>query len=170
MSASAAMSGSLAQVNSYAITATSLVATRAPRGQLDRNANLFASVIASIRPEPHWTTAVQQVLTNIGNVAISEAAKRSQIWQEVSRYTGNIITEQYRAQQAVQDRLAKSFSESVRDIDTYIDPSTGGRIQLSGGGSRAWGNGRGEYIVSNDPTFTPSNIDGNWTLLERAGN
>ena len=171
MSASAASQGSLAQVSSYSIAATNLFAVRAPRGELSRFSRLYGSMIASFQSNPRWVIAVRMVLGAIGQATTDEAVKRSQIWQEVSRYTGEIITSQYRAQQEIQDRLASSYSQSVRGLETYVDPSTGGRVELTGGYSQAWSNGRGEYILSDDPNFNPAvQLHEQWTELQRAGN
>ena len=128
-------------------------------------------MIASFQSNPRWVIACRMVLGNIGQATTNEAMKRAQIWQEVSNYTGEIITSQYRAQQEIQDRLASSYSQSVRGLQTYVDPSSGGRVELTGGYSQAWSNGRGEYILSDDPNFNPAvQLHEQWTELQRAGN
>jgi len=170
MSATAASQGSLAQVSSYQITGSSLFALRAPRGELAKFSRLYGSMVASYQPNVRWSMALQQVLASIGQTTINEAAKRAQIWNEVSRYTGEIITQQYQAQQAVQDRLANSYSQSVRGLETYVDPSSGARVELTGGYTQAWSNGRGEYILSDDPNFNPATqLHEQWTELQHAG-
>jgi hypothetical protein len=171
MSASAAMNGSLSQVSSYQITATSLVATRAPAGELSRYSRLYAGIVASLRSNPRYGFAVQAVFMNIIKGQIDGAAQRSAIWTEMQKYTGDIIVQAYQHQQQVQDQLAQSYSQSIRGTQTYYDPSARERVELTGGYSEAWSNGRGEYILSDDPNFDPSvALHEQWTLLQKSNN
>ena len=59
-------------------------------------------------------------------------------------------------QQRVQSGLAQQYSHYIRGVETYVDRISGERVELASGHGRAWSNGRGEYILSNDPNFNPS--------------
>jgi hypothetical protein len=169
-STSAAMQGSMAQANTYAITASNLLATRAPKGQLEAREKLFAMIIGSIRPNQAWINAVIQTQMAMGNAAIKGAADRSRIWAQASNDIGNTYSQGYQQQQAVQDRLAEQYSQSVRGVETYVDPTTREPVELTGGYKEAWSNGRGEYILSDDATFDPAaTLHEHWTQMERPG-
>jgi hypothetical protein len=165
-SPSAAMQGGMAKVNSYSVTAGSLFGMRAPAGELERQSQLYSTMIASIRPNMNWVNAVQQIELNISNVQMTEAIKRAAIGTEAGHATSAIITQQYQAQQQVQDRLADSFSQSQRGVEHFIDPASHERVELSAGYRQAWSNGNGEYILSDDANFDPSvTLHENWTQL-----
>jgi hypothetical protein len=152
----------------FSVTATYLYSTWAARGELESKAKLFASIVASIRIDPAWQGAVEKVITNIGNAQIRGAAERSRIWSEASREISDIQRRGYEERQAVQDRLAERWSETIRGVDTYIDPRTQERVELSGGYGEAWTNNRGEYILSDSPNFNPSvELKEDWTRLEK---
>ncbi len=152
----------------FSVTATYLYSTWAGRGELESKAKLFASIVASFRLDPAWQGAVERVITNIGNAQIRGAAERSRIWSEASREISDIQRQGYEERQAVQDRLAERWSETIRGVDTYTDPRTQERVELSGGYDNAWVNNRGEYILSDSPGFNPSvELEEDWTRLEK---
>jgi hypothetical protein len=168
MSPSAAMQGGMGKVNSYSITAASVFGMRTPAGELERQSQLYSTMIASIRPNMNWVNAAQQIELNIANVQMTEAIKRAAINAETNRAVSSIITQQYQEQQRVQDRLADSFSQSQRGVEHFIDPSSRERVELSAGYRQAWSNGNGEYILSDDVNFDPSvSLHENWTQLNR---
>jgi hypothetical protein len=168
MSASAAMSGQMAQTNSYSNYVEDLIATRAPAGELEAKSKLFATMVGSIRPNQQWVAAVQQVITNIGNAQIKGAADRSRIWAKSSRETSEIINRGYQQRQAVQDRLATQYDQTIRGVETFVNPSTHEQVELTSGYKEAWSNGSGEYVLSDSTSFKPSMVlNGNWVKLER---
>jgi hypothetical protein len=64
--------------------------------------------------------------------------------------------------------VARAFSQVIRGVQSYEDPS-GNRVELTAGNRRAWSNGLGEYIVSDDSFFEPGrSLQGNWTELRQA--
>lgn len=167
-SATAAMQGSMAQSNTYLVSASNIAATRAPKGQLQAKEKLFATIVGSIRPNQAWVNAVIQTQMAMGNAAIKGAADRSRIWSQASQDISNTYSQSYREQQAVQDRLAEQYSQSVRGVETYVDPASHERVELSGGYQQAWSNGRGEYILSDDANFNPAvTLRENWTQLQK---
>jgi hypothetical protein len=70
-------------------------------------------------------------------------------------------------EQRVQSGLAQQYSQyirgvetyvdRIRGVETYVDRISGERVELASGYGQAWSNGRGAYILSNDPNFNPSN-------------
>jgi hypothetical protein len=81
---------------------------------------------------------------------------------------GDSIMDGYFERSAAYDRMGEQFSEAIRGVDSYIDPTSDYSPQLPGGYDQAWSNGLGEYIVSNDSLFDPNlNSTMNWQELQR---
>jgi hypothetical protein len=59
------------------------------------------------------------------------------------------------------------FSQAIRGVDEYYDPSEGQGIELPGGHDHAWSNGIGEYILTNDANFPNVGANPNWEPMER---
>jgi hypothetical protein len=52
-------------------------------------------------------------------------------------------------------------------VDTYRDPASGETVELSNAYGNAWRNGRGEYLLSDSPSFDPTvELKEDWTRLE----
>lgn len=79
-----------------------------------------------------------------------------------------VVTQTYQYQQAVKDRAAQQFSQTIRGVETYFNPRTCERVELVGGYRNAWTNNRGEYLVSKKPGFDPGvAFRDNWTPLRK---
>jgi hypothetical protein len=53
-------------------------------------------------------------------------------------------------------------------VETFVDPSTSSRVELSTGYQGAWTNGLGDYLLSDSPGFDPGrDLGGNWRELVR---
>ena len=151
----------------YSMTSEGVFALRMPAGRFDNK--LAATVLASVRANPQYQAAVSTFLTNMGNIQLRGAMDRARIWQEAGRQISATISQAYQNQQAVQDRTAASFSQSIRGVETYVHPRTGERVELTGGYGNAWVNNRGEYLLSDSPSFNPGvALREDWTALRRA--
>jgi hypothetical protein len=150
----------------YSIMLEPVFAIKAPAGQFD--ANLAATIIASVRPNPQYEAAVSKFLSNMGAIAQQGAMDRSRIWAEAGRQISATIFQSYQSQQAVQDRAAAQYSQAIRGVESYHDPRSGRTVELTGGYQNAWVSPRGEYIVSNSPGFNPAvEFREDWTQLQK---
>jgi len=147
----------------YGISGFNFIATRAPKGQLEADRQLFAAIVGSLRRNLIWMNAIQQVIINMKNVQSKGAADRAAIWRKAQQEISQMHNEAYQHQQAVNDRLAKQFDQTIRGVQTYVDPSTKESVELTSGYKQYWTNGQGEYILSDDASFHPQ---GNWHLME----
>ena len=78
------------------------------------------------------------------------------------------IMDGYFERSAAYDRMGEKYSEAIRGVDSYVDPTSDFRPELPGGYDHAWTNGLGEYIVSNDHLFDPNlNSTMDWRQMER---
>src|SRR5581483_4422669 len=114
------------------------------------------TIVAPIRPNPQYQAAISQFLANMSNIAQQGALDRARIWHEAGMQISATISQSYQNQQAVQNRAAQQFSQAIRGVETYVNPATGARVELTGGYDNAWVNARGEYLLSDSPGFDPA--------------
>jgi hypothetical protein len=165
----ALMNGGMAMTASnFSVMAYDLIGTWAPQGQLDQNPKLFATMLASLRPNPQYQAAVGAWLSNMGRIQQQGAIDRQRIWREAQDYISQSITQTYQANQVVQDKMAEQFRQTIRGVETYVDPRTHERVELVGGYTNAWSNGKGEYILSDSPNFSPTvEFKEDWREMQR---
>jgi hypothetical protein len=165
----ALMQGGVAMTASnFTLMAYNVIGTWAPKGQLDQHAKLFATMLASLRPNPQYQAAVGQWLANMTNIQRQGAMDRHRIWREAQDYISNSIRETYAQNQAVQDRMAEQWGQAIRGVETYVDPRTNERVELVGGYTNAWTNGKGEYLLVDRPNFNPAiAFQEDWRALKR---
>ncbi len=169
MSASAAMQGRIAMTTQYLSTASRIFGFRAPAGRLDQDERLFATMVASAAINPVWEAALNRVALNLAQIQIRGAAERARIWSDAMAEVGRSQMEAWQNQQAGQDRVALAWSQTIRGVETFVEPSSGATVELESGFDNAWSNGAGEYVLSDRPGFNPNTVFTNqdWTRLER---
>lgn len=160
--------GTAMTATNYQLMAYNVVGAWAPRGQLDRQAKLFATMFASTRPNPQYQAAVAQFLGTVGRIQQQAAMDRQRIWREAQQSISSSIQQTYAQNQAVQDRMAEQFGQTIRGVETYIDPRSNERVELVGGYTSAWSNGKGEYILSDTPGFNAATaLQEDWREMHR---
>ena len=56
----------------------------------------------------------------------------------------------------------------IRGVETYRNPDTGEKVELSNLYGNAWSNGRDEYLLFDSPTPDPNTfMQEKWTRLEQ---
>jgi hypothetical protein len=152
----------------YNVMAERVFAIRAPAGQMESRADLYATMLASLRQNAQWLSASQQVLMNINGAAQQGNMDRQRINHQSQEEQGEAIIAHGQQVAVMQDRNAAEFSQAERDVEWYTDPNTNERMELSAGFAHSWTNGNGEVILNDDPNYNPSRVyQGNWTKLER---
>ena len=151
------MNGNTAMTqNNFQVMAYNVVGTWAPARQLEAHARLFATMLTSLRGNPQYAAAVGAWLRNVANIQREGAMDRQKIWREAQDYISNSIQQTYRENQVVQDRMAEQFGQTIRGVESYIDPRSNEKVELVGGYTSAWSNGKGEYILAESPNFNPA--------------
>ncbi len=146
-----------------------LYSFRAEAGTLDDASAAMHPIVFSTRANTRWLNEYLQVvdLWHQGQLqAIQNAGELSRYIAQVNDEILDITTETFEQQQAVQDRLSREWSETIRGVDSYRDPFLGDSIELPTGFDDVWASANGEYILSNSAGFDPnrgSNID--WERL-----
>jgi len=167
INSAAMMRGQMAYTEStYTLSSEGFFAARAPLGKFDKK--LAATIIASTRPNPAYQEAVGNFLLSMAKIQQKGAMDRQKIWHDAQQQISSTINESYRRQQAAQDRAAAQFDQVIRGVETYVNPSTGEKVELTGGYNNAWVNGLGEYILSDSGSFNPNAaLKGNWQQLQK---
>jgi hypothetical protein len=149
-----------------------LFSFRAKFGQLDKMADLFKTIISSIRINPQWYAKVTQISQYMIQNQIHQIHNVGQLSRMLSQNASQISDSNLQGfydRQATMDRISNNFSQTIRGVDQYFDPNQGQNIELPSGYNQAWSNPLGEYIVSDDPNFNP-NVGSNlsWTTLNKS--
>jgi hypothetical protein len=126
----------------------------APNGQF--NFAFFEALRRSIRPNPQWSRAIAGHDAAIGQVALEESRKRSQMIAETNDHIARLRQETWDLQQESADRRAREFGELMKGVETYRDESgPGGQTELSANYSHAWRLEDGTYVLTDDAAFDP---------------
>jgi hypothetical protein len=144
---------------------------RAPKGRLAENAALFRVMTDSFRISPQWFNAYNQVV----DIMVRNQMQAIRSWGELSRYISQTNAEisdsmmqSYNERQKVYDRIGEKMSESIRGTERYVNPLEGSEVELPGGYRHVWTNPLGEYILTDSPSYNPSQEhSGSWQELQR---
>lgn len=156
------------QVQAYSYSCVAYVtAERAPQGQLDASEKFFELVTSTYRVNPEWQNRVNGNAQAIQQIELKGVRDRSAIVTKNAEDIRNIQRQGYENQQKSQDHISRQFSENMRDVETYRNPTTGDTVELSNQYGHAWVNNRGEYLLSDQAGFDPSvTFKEDWKPLE----
>jgi hypothetical protein len=155
----------------YGYMTDSLFGFRAPRGQLSRYEALFATMLASYRPNPQWVNAAITVWTNIQSGWSRTSGEMSRIWAEAGQQIGQTIMSAWQYRRDTVDRVTLAYSRAMRGVDAYLDPFTQQPTELpTGYRGGVWASNRGQYLLTDDPSFDPNATlpDVTWQRMKRA--
>jgi hypothetical protein len=151
----------------YTCAAEGVFGFRAPRGQLDGREKLFLMMVSTVRMDAQWHGRVAQVIANMQAADSKGAADRSKIIAQSGRDTADIIHRTYEGKKQSDERVAQGFSQYIRGVETYRNPSNGETVDLSNAYGHAWAGRNGEYILSDSANFDPNSaLHGSYTRLE----
>jgi hypothetical protein len=145
-------------------------AARAPKGQLEKNEKLFDVIYRSYKLNPTWEAAITQHYMTIDQINLKGVQDRQRIIHESQQEISAMIEQGHLRREAIRDRSAERQIQSLRGVETYIDPATRTSVELAAGYQGAWTNGLGDYVLSDSPSFNPvRELNGSWTALKPAG-
>ena len=143
-------------------------AERAPQGQLDASAKLFEVIASTYRTNPEWQARVTQTALAMQEADSKGVRDRSAIIAKSAEDTRNIQRQIYENRQKAEDRNSTQFSQYIRGVETYQNPSTGETVDLDNNYGHAWVNNRGEYLLSDQAGFDPNAAPGEHAELDAA--
>lgn len=142
---------------------------KAPAGRLEAARPIFALMVRTFRINPRWFNKYSQLINILVQNKIRQInniARVSRIISQTNDEISDMVMSSWRRRNAVYDRLADQFSQTIRGVDEYYDPTAQQRVELPNGYQRAWTNGQGEYVLTDNPTFNPNvGSNQNWTAL-----
>src|SRR5262249_32623654 len=104
---------------------------------------------------------------NMQAANIQGARDRSKIIAQSAEEQRKAIKEGYEGRQKSEARNAERFSDAMRGLQTFRNPSTGEDVKLDNSYAHAWVSGNGEYVLSSSPGFNPGQVlQGSWTELQ----
>jgi hypothetical protein len=124
-------------------------------------------LLSTIRINPEWLGRVTNNAQKIQQIELKGASDRSKIISKNAEDIRNIQRQSYENQQRSQDHVFAQFSETIRGVETYRDPTSGETVELSNQYGHAWVNNRGEYLLSDQEGFDPNvTLKEDWRPLE----
>lgn len=140
-------------------------AMRAPEGALDFK--MADALRQSMRAGPEWNARMVQSSNERHRIAMESnrqiaetnrraAAERSEIIARTGREISEMQMEGYRASSESQDRAQRERIETIRGVETYNDPRSGGTVQLPNQYEHAWQLRDGTFLLTDDVNFDPS--------------
>jgi hypothetical protein len=142
-------------------------ASRYPKARKAEGEQHFATIFGSMRMNPEWDQAVQNVSRQATRDAIAASKERSRINFETSREISEMSMRSWEKRMESNERGTEQFSQAIRGVETWQSPD-GDRLELSSGYNDAWSRGDGTYILSNDPLFDPNRaFQENWDRMQR---
>ena len=111
----------------------------------------------------------QQTMQGQQAIQGQQTMQGQQAMLEAQQYSADLQQQTWDAQQASQDRMFKDASQTIREVESWEDPTTGNEVELQYGYNNAWSDGSGTYVQSTDVTFDPNaQLDaGSWQELEK---
>lgn len=158
-------------------------------GKLDTNERMLEAMLGTIQLEPAWlryaeqdSLQVQQIMqqayqkvANIRNQMMQDNLRTQQNIAAIRRGTADYARQVYSNvaanRAAALDHNAQQFSLYMGDQAVYKNPSTGERVQMSGGYGHAWASTTGnstDYVLTDSPSYDPNGKlgGGSWTELQ----
>ena len=148
-------------------------AMRAARGQLDQSAPIMQTIVTSVQVNLQWFnkyTQVWQALYQMQMQRIKAAGRMSKIISQTHNEISDMMHQSWVRRQASEDRIHKQWTQSMRGIEEYYNPIERRPVELPSGYRDAWINGRGEYVLTDNPNYNPNvQAGGDWKKLQRQG-
>ncbi|MCC5806312.1 MAG: hypothetical protein JJU00_08280 [Opitutales bacterium] len=158
----------------YNWSAAPLLAARAPVSKYEESEALFIAVVNSMRPTMDWQARIDELERRISQMEheqrMNSIREFGRVQSEIARTNMEISEMQqssFEQRMASQDRMSRSFSNAVRDVDDFRRPD-GGSVSLPSHYNHVYSDSQGGYLLSKDPHFDPNRLDqrGGWQRIE----
>jgi cysteine rich repeat protein len=151
----------------YDMHAAGQIVMGAPKGKLDANDKLFKVVMSSIQPTPQYTAYTNKWIGNYYQIQANKEAAMDKIQADLDSFITQTYMHMSANAQRVSDQGFRAADQNLRDVQTFRDPTTGRKVELSNQYGHAWLNGANEYVMSDDPNFNPNaQLSGSWNQLQ----
>ncbi len=145
----------------------SMVAERAPQGQLDSSEKFFDLINSTYHVDQAWQARITQGKLATQQIELKGIRDRSAIVTKNAEDIRQIQQQGYENRQKVQDQNFKEFDQVIRGVETYQNPNTGEKVELDSSYGHAWVNSNGTYLLSDQAGFNPNTVSQeSWTPLQ----
>lgn len=149
-----------------------VLAWRAPEGVLDFRQ--FDAVWNTLQPGAEWKARMDaangemaadnaRTQAEIGRIraetsreTLAHIARRGQIMAQTRAEISDMQNNGWRASQDSNDRMHRETVRTVREVNAYRDPRSGGVVELSSHYNHAWQLRDGSYVLTDSPNFDPA--------------
>ncbi|MEP2943326.1 MAG: hypothetical protein ABJO72_05975 [Hyphomicrobiales bacterium] len=139
----------------------------APAGHY--NESFFTALSNSHKQVPEYIQVIQQHNAGINQKDNQGLFQRGQILHQANQDVLAIIHQGWQNRQRILQRSANEYIKGIWEVESYIDPNSGGVVNLDQGFDNAWALDDGSYFLSEDPFFDPARDLGiNGQRLQRA--
>ena len=161
----------------------------APPGQLDSNDKLLMTLLSSVQIDPDWTRNAQFFVAALYQKINGAYATVNRIHQQMQQDNANAAAQQQAIRTnsanyanqvhsavaanraASLDHSSQQFALYMGDQAVYKDPSTGQRVQMSGGYDHVWASTTGntsDYILTDSASYNPTGQAGSssWSQMQ----
>ena len=154
--------------------ATPFMSARAPADAFDANEALFVTLVRNAQPTMEWQVQIHELhmaisrMEHEGRMADQrEFARRQKQIAETNREISDMQMAGWRERQASQDRVHRSFVNTVNEVDDFRQPD-GTSVSLPSHYDHVFTDSQGNYILTNDAFFEPARHapTGEWTPIE----
>ncbi len=87
---------------------------------------------------------------------LAHIQRRGEIRNEAMQQTERMRNESWQSGQATQDRMHRDTVRTIREVQGYRDPRSGGVVELPQYYDHAWQLRDGTYVLTDDPNFDPA--------------
>ena len=144
-----------------------LLSLRTPKGKLDANDKLFKVMISSLRTEAKWQSYSGKFIANLYRAEAQKHAIHDATIAKLQAYAVQTTMAVTANQMQGSFNGAFAADQNIRGVQTFLDPKTGNKVELSNLYDHAWLNGANEYVMSEDANFNPNGqLNGDWNQLQ----
>jgi hypothetical protein len=152
------------------IITTSPTVLRAPAGEVESFLPVAATILATVRYNPGWQRAIEELDQRITEIAVQGTAARSRILAESAREVGEIQMSGWQNRMDAGARGMEAVTSAIAGLSQRIDPHTGRQVGLDASGVRFFANPHGEYLVVQAADVDPRRLfpSENWQEMGSA--
>jgi len=148
-----------------------VLAWRAPEGQLDFrqfdavwqtlrrgeawNARITAAENQIAQDNARTQAQISQIQAQTSRDTLAEIAKRGQIRAQTRAEISDMQNRGYAARDASTDRMQRDNIKTIREVETYREPRSGGVVELPNHYRHAWQLKDGTYVLTDSQAFDP---------------
>lgn len=145
-----------------------------PEGELAKHLPTLVAIADSLQTTPQWAQMKHEHAAKLAGISAKGAADRAEIARKgmesvrkINQETSDIIAGGYDVNSGM--GAQRKFVNSINEVEDYADPTDAGTTwQLPSGYDKAYSNGRGEIIMTNDVLNHPNTQNlgmGDWNEM-----